>query len=400
LSLTVPASITYGTTGTATTAGGSGTGVLTFNAIGTGCSVNAATGVVSVTNASGTCSISASKAGDNNYNGPISDGPKAVTLNKAEQVVAWTTPAPITYPTTLAGVLNASVTTGDGTLSYAEGATPVTATTVLNAGNHLLKATAAATSNYNMASATASLTVNPAAATVTLGNLVQPVNNVQSPTAAAASGNPAAPVSVGFTFTYTVNGAPTQTKPTQVGVYPLSVDIVAGSNYTGHADGYFVVYDPTGGFVTGGGWIVADQGSCVQANAPTGVCTSATGGRANFGFVSKYEKGANVPSGNTEFQFQAGNLNFKSTSYQWLVVSGARAQYKGSGTINGQAGYDFILTAVDGSLPGGNNQDRFRIKITYAGNVVFDNQISATDTDPLAGASTALGGGSISIKSK
>ena len=36
----------------------------------------------------------------------------------------------------------------------------------------------------------------------------------------------------------------------------------------------------------------------------------------------------------TEFQFKAGNLNFKSTSYQWLVVAGPKAQYKGFGTIN------------------------------------------------------------------
>ena len=54
-------------------------------------------------------------------------------------------------------------------------------------------------------------------------------------------------------------------------------------------------------------------------------------GRANFGFVSKYKKGAAAPEGQTEFQFQAGNLNFHSEAYEWLVVSGAKAQYKGTG---------------------------------------------------------------------
>jgi hypothetical protein len=187
------------------------------------------------------------------------------------------------------------------------------------------------------------------------------------------------------------------------GVYTVTVNVTDRWNVSStpvSVSTYVVVYDPSGGFVTGGGWIVADAGSCVQTYAPAGVCTGATGGRANFGFVSKYEKGATTPSGNTEFQFQAGNLNFKSTSYQWLVVSGARAQFKGLGTINGQSGYDFILTAVDGGLPGGNNQDGFRIKITYNGNVVFDNQTGASDSDPLSGSSTALAGGSISIKSK
>lgn len=37
-------------------------------------------------------------------------------------------------------------------------------------------------------------------------------------------------------------------------------------------------------------------------------------GKATFGFVSKYKKGATLPTGETEFQFKAGNLNFMSTS--------------------------------------------------------------------------------------
>jgi hypothetical protein len=36
--------------------------------------------------------------------------------------------------------------------------------------------------------------------------------------------------------------------------------------------------------------------------------------KVNFGFVSKYNEAANVPEGNTEFQFKVGNLNFNSTS--------------------------------------------------------------------------------------
>lgn len=95
-----------------------------------------------------------------------------------------------------------------------------------------------------------------------------------------------------------------------------------------------VVYDPDGGFVTGGGWI----------NSPAGAYTADPSlfGRASFGFVSKYEHGATVPTGNTEFQFRVANFNFKSTSYDWLVVGGASAQSKGSGTVNGEGDYRFI----------------------------------------------------------
>ena len=120
---------------------------------------------------------------------------------------------------------------------------------------------------------------------------------------------------------------------------------------------YIVVYDPEGGFVTGGGWIQSPQG----AYRPNPSLT----GKANFGFVSRYKKGANVPTGNTQFQFKVADLNFHSDTYQWLVVSGARARYKGVGTINGQGAYKFLLTAVDADINPNDNieVDRFRIKI-------------------------------------
>ena len=111
-----------------------------------------------------------------------------------------------------------------------------------------------------------------------------------------------------------------------------------------------VVYDPDGGFVTGGGWIDSPTGAYVSDSTLTG--------KANFGFVSKYKKGASVPTGQTEFQFQMADLNFHSDSYQWLVVTGSNyARYKGNGTINGVGDYKFMLWAGDG------DPDTFRIKI-------------------------------------
>jgi hypothetical protein len=136
------------------------------------------------------------------------------------------------------------------------------------------------------------------------------------------------------------------------------------------------VYDPTAGFVTGGGWIDSPLGA--YAADPT------LAGKATFGFVSKYKKGASVPDGNTEFQFKAGDLNFHSTSYQWLVVNQnyANAQFKGYGAINGSGNYGFMIWA-------GDNPDTFRIKIWNAADetiVVYDN-----------GTSQSIGGGSIVI---
>ena len=73
---------------------------------------------------------------------------------------------------------------------------------------------------------------------------------------------------------------------------------------------WIVVYDPNGGFVTGGGW--HQRRSRLRYTC----ATRRLSGRANFGFNSQYKKNANVPTGETEFNFQVGNMNFHSTEYQ------------------------------------------------------------------------------------
>ncbi|MFN0111224.1 MAG: HYR domain-containing protein, partial [Blastocatellia bacterium] len=178
------------------------------------------------------------------------------------------------------------------------------------------------------------------------------------------------------------------------GVYLVSLtvnDNCGGSgsaNTIGGLDAFVVVYDPNGGFVTGGGWINSPAGAYVLDPSLTG--------KATFGFVSKYKRGSSVPTGETEFQFKAANLNFKSTVYEWLVVSGARAQYKGSGTINNTGDYRFILTAIDGQISGGGGQDKLRMKIwdNSGGGLVYDNLFNAPDS---SNPTTVLGGGSIVI---
>lgn len=172
------------------------------------------------------------------------------------------------------------------------------------------------------------------------------------------------------------------------GVY--AVNIIVSDDDTGNSTSKFefiIVYDPTAGFVTGGGWI----------NSMAGALNGSTlTGKANFGFVSKYKKGAAIPTGETEFQFHIANFNFHSTIYEWLVVSGAKAQYKGSGTVNGVEGYKFLLTATDGQLSGGSGIDRFRIKIWNSTGTVYDNVPDASDDISKANPQ-AIEGGSIVI---
>jgi hypothetical protein len=101
-----------------------------------------------------------------------------------------------------------------------------------------------------------------------------------------------------------------------------------------------------------------------------------------------------VPTGNTEFQFPAANLNFHATSYDWLVIATSQAQYQGLGTINGAGNYDFLVTALDG---GGHGADMFRLMIWDKNNnnaVVYDTQPGVPIT---AAPTTALGGDRIQV---
>jgi hypothetical protein len=137
--------------------------------------------------------------------------------------------------------------------------------------------------------------------------------------------------------------------------------------------------------VTGGGWIDSPAGAYKADQSLTG--------RATFGFQSKYQKGASVPTGNTAFAFDLAGLSFASQSYEWLVVNqnGTNAQFKGSGLINGLAdpngnAYKFMLWAGDG------DPDTFRIRIWWEDATgehdVYDN-----------GFDQAIGAGNIVIHS-
>jgi hypothetical protein len=177
---------------------------------------------------------------------------------------------------------------------------------------------------------------------------------------------------------------------TDAGIYTVQLIIIDGSGNTAQAlYRFIVVYDLAAGegFVTGGGWIWSEALWCDPS-----YCGGAEG-KANFGFVSRYKKGANAPTGTTEFNFSAGGLNFHSDAYDWLVVNqaGTNAQFKGAGTINGEGVpggelYNFMIWAQDQDP----DDDAFRIKIWYeeGGNevIVYDN-----------GFDQILGGGSIVI---
>jgi len=136
-----------------------------------------------------------------------------------------------------------------------------------------------------------------------------------------------------YAWTFGDGGTAAEAMPThsytEAGVYDVCLTVNDGTVDSDPACTLAVVYDPSAGFVTGGGWIDSQPGAYMP--------DPALAGQATFGFVSKYKKGQNVPTGNTEFQFDVAGFSFDSDTYEWLVVNqgGKNAQFKGSGTVNG-----------------------------------------------------------------
>ena len=127
----------------------------------------------------------------------------------------------------------------------------------------------------------------------------------------------------------------------------------------------------------------------LHAKVTGGGTITTAAGRASFELSATYADSDVEPSGQTTFDLPG--LAFASTSVAWLVtgLDGTTARYGGSGTVNGQDGYDFLVSVTDGP-------DRLRVKIwnRETGDVVFDNQPGDPDD---ASASTRIRSGQITV---
>ncbi len=151
---------------------------------------------------------------------------------------------------------------------------------------------------------------------------------------------------------------------------------------------YLVVYDPTGGFATGGGWIIPGGTTSDAGDQLPGLDGSS---KANLGFVVKYDNGqSSVPGGNMQFHYQAGKFRLKSTGMDWLVVTNQNwAKFQGLGTVDGMNGVvPFRVEARDGDKSG--QPDRFVIRIWAPG-------AKPDVTEPLYVATGDVQGGKIQI---
>ena len=164
--------------------------------------------------------------------------------------------------------------------------------------------------------------------------------------------------------------------PIKTGVYTLQITATDFYDNTASEELTFVLYDPNGGFATGGGWFITDEESTMPD------------GRVNFGFVAKYKK--SVSTGNLEFQYQDADINLKSTSIDWLTISNNKAIFQGTGTINNEGLYTFRVMATDNAEPGV-DEDHFDIKIWEG---------TDTEADPIHKARNTISGGNIKVHKK
>ena len=138
------------------------------------------------------------------------------------------------------------------------------------------------------------------------------------------------------------------------GVYDITSN-AAGFYTSATATALLAVFDPST-FVTGGGYVLT------SATNSTGLVI---GKKANFGFNLKYQTGTTIPTGSFLFQAKESNVDFKATSFDWMVITtvtgGKRAEYQGTGTVNGVSGWQFHAVATDGGAV-----DTFEIRLTNA----------------------------------
>ena len=246
LTITGPTSATFGGADQAiTTSGGSGTGLVTFSAgASTACSIVA--NQLHVTSGTGTCSITATKAGDNDYN-PTTSVPFTVTINKANQA-----PLTITGPTSATfGGADQAITTsggsGTGGLTFSAGAS--TACSIVanqlhvtsGTGTCSITATKAGDDDYNpTTSVPFTVTINKASSTTTVTCTGTPFTydgTAHGCTAAVTGvGGLNQPVSVSYSGRNSTVYGPSATAPTNAGDYTASATFGGDLNHSGSSN--------------------------------------------------------------------------------------------------------------------------------------------------------------------
>ncbi|MBC6466531.1 PKD domain-containing protein [Actinomadura alba] len=173
------------------------------------------------------------------------------------------------------------------------------------------------------------------------------------------------------------------------GMYTIKAKVTDDDGGTIDKSVLVVVYDPDGGFATSG----------AQLDSPVGALASApgAGGKLSVQANPAYKPGDTGPipgSGKVQARLDGTDFSFAATDLQWLVVApDEQVAVKGTGTVNGEAGFGFVLYGYD-------DPDKLRLVVwsttdgeNPGGKVLYDNRRGA-DYDLDLAEPQALTGGS------
>jgi sugar lactone lactonase YvrE len=279
-----PGSAAYATSFTVGATGGSGTGALSFSAS-SACSNTGGGALMTMVTGTGTCSVTAIKAADTNYNEATSAA-VSVTAIKTTPAVTWAPPAAITYGTALDGTqLNAGAIIGGTIVPGSYAYTPPTGTRLQAGANQVLSVqfTPTDTSRYNAASGVVQITVNPAPLQVKADDQQKLVGDPNPPLTYTATG-----FLPGET-TAVLTGVPalstTASATSLAGVYAITISqgTLGAANYTSSfVNGTLTVFGP--GIITtvAGNGIAAfsgdgGPGTSASLNYPSDVALDTAG---------------------------------------------------------------------------------------------------------------------------
>jgi hypothetical protein len=128
-------------------------------------------------------------------------------------------------------------------------------------------------------------------------------------------------------------------------------------------------YPPFNRFLNGSGWFKSPAGA-IPSNPNLQ-------GRVVFNLLAKYTRWGSHLLGSNNFVLLATRDSFHSTRLNWLVITNTEAILRGEGSLNGQSGYQFMVTVTD-------DPDTIHLKIwkeTDGQQVVYDNIVG----QPLSG---------------
>lgn len=181
------------------------------------------------------------------------------------------------------------------------------------------------------------------------------------------------------------------------GSYSAKITLTDACEASTYAYQSIVVLNQLGASVSGSGWFESPAGAYLKDKRAAG--------KASFAFTASIRSYSDLPAGRASFDFRTGNLRFRSTEYQWLVIDGKTARLKAYGIVSNTPGYEILISMVQqvkgtdpkpkGKKPP-KQKDLIRVRISDPfGIVIYDTQLGSPDD---AVPTTSMGGGSIEVE--